>query len=158
MPLCQIILLTRSHMPANQHHPNYQKLAAGLVLVGWQMASCKQDDLEKWHFLLFLWHVLIFWSQKGWFIELNLVSLGSDAVWILTRWLVQCCPMTLANDGNVIFFSIWPLSTRCSKLNFLKVSNVFKLTFWRWKKIAKWHNGLEIEKKVAKWVLNIMKY
>ena len=46
------------------------------------MASCKPDDLAKWHFLLFLWYILIFWAQKCWFIELNL-TLGSDAVCVV---------------------------------------------------------------------------
>ena len=51
MPLCPIFLLTRSHIPVNQHQPNYQKLAAGLV--GWHMASCKEEDFVKLHFLEF---------------------------------------------------------------------------------------------------------
>ena len=38
---------------------------------------CKQDDLVKWNFLLFLWCILIFWAQKCWFIELTL-SLGLE--------------------------------------------------------------------------------
>ena len=45
------------------------------------MALCMQEDFAKWYFLLFLCHILIFWAQKGWFIELNL-SLGSDTVWV----------------------------------------------------------------------------
>ena len=43
------------------------------------MALCKLEYLAKWHFLLFLWYILIFWSQKCWFIELTL-PLSSDTV------------------------------------------------------------------------------
>ena len=83
MLLCQIIWLTWSHMPVNQHQSRCQFLVVGLVLVGWHMALCKPDDMAKWHFLLFLGYILIFWALKGWFIELNL-SLGSDIVWVET--------------------------------------------------------------------------
>ncbi len=61
MPLSKIFLLTRSYMLVIQHQPNYQKLAAGLVLVGWYMALCKQEDFAKWHFFYyFLCYILIF--------------------------------------------------------------------------------------------------
>ena len=50
MSHCKFFLLTRSHMPATQHQPNFQKLAAGLVLVGWHMALCKQEYFAKWHY------------------------------------------------------------------------------------------------------------
>ena len=50
MPLCKIFLLTRSHMPANQHQLDYQKLAAGLVLVGKYMVSSKHEDFRPVHF------------------------------------------------------------------------------------------------------------
>jgi hypothetical protein len=43
------------------------------------MALCKQEDFAKWYFLLFLFYILIFLAQKGWYIELNLM-LSSDAV------------------------------------------------------------------------------
>ena len=83
MTLCQIIwLYTKPY--ASQRQPNYQKLADRLVIVGWHMASCKQDYLAKWHFLLFLWYILIFWAQKCWFIELKL-TLDSDAVWFVWK-------------------------------------------------------------------------
>ena len=52
MPL-YIFLLTRSRMPANWHQPNCQFLVVGLVLVGWHMALCKQEDFAKWHFFYY---------------------------------------------------------------------------------------------------------
>ena len=60
MPLCQIIWLTRSHMPANQHQPNYQKLAAGLVLVGWHMASYNDISQMIWQSGIFYYFYDIF--------------------------------------------------------------------------------------------------
>ena len=56
MPLCQIIWLTKSHLPASKHQfldDTKMKISSKkLVLVGWLMASCKPDDLAKWHFLI----------------------------------------------------------------------------------------------------------
>ena len=75
MPLCQIILLAdKKKLPASKH----QSLDDIFIFVS-SKNWCKPDDLAKWHFLLFLWYTLIFWAQKCWFIELNLI-LGSDAV------------------------------------------------------------------------------
>ena len=54
------------------------------MLVGWHMASSKQEDFAKWHVLLFLCYILIFWAQKCWFIELNLM-LSSDAVCLCSK-------------------------------------------------------------------------
>ena len=51
MPLCKIFLFTRSHMPANQHQPSCPSMVVGLVLAGWYMASCKQEDFANWHFI-----------------------------------------------------------------------------------------------------------
>ena len=46
-----------------------------------------QDDLAKWHFILFLWYILIFWAQKCWFIEL-ILTLGLNVVWLVKMSLV----------------------------------------------------------------------
>ena len=74
------------------------------------MASCKLEYLAKWHFLLFLWYILIFWSQKCWFIELNL-PLGSQAV---------CWPSELSNCMMIKFqikFDFSPLCGDCAATN-----------------------------------------
>ena len=48
-----------------------------MVLVGWHMALCKQEDFVKWHFLLFLCYILIFRAQMCWFIEFGRGVLGT---------------------------------------------------------------------------------
>lgn len=50
------------------------------MLGGQHMASCKPDDLAKWHFFIIIFIIHFFYIlAQGWFIELNLL-LSSDAV------------------------------------------------------------------------------
>ena len=77
MPLCQIIWLTRSHLPASKHQ-FIDDTKIKISSKNWYLFLWMQDDLAKWHFLLFLWYILIFWAQMCWFLELNL-TLSSDS-------------------------------------------------------------------------------
>ena len=80
------------------------KLPRSAVAASW-MASFKQDDLLKWHFLLVLWYILIFWAQKCWFIELDL-SLSSG---LMCRGNKSSVVETQAGGGGTkilcLFFS-----------------------------------------------------
>ena len=92
MQLCQIILLTRRHMPASKYQflddtkikKYHLKIGSGWLAS--QEAGIRlcvsQMIWQSGIFLLFLWYILIFWAQKCWFIELNL-TFGSDGVCIL---------------------------------------------------------------------------
>ena len=59
-------------------------------------------------FLLFLWYILIFWSKKCWFIELNLL-LSSDAVCRKQRkrnlfFKKKCFFLSFKSDSRYIWF------------------------------------------------------
>ena len=90
-----------------------------MVLASWHMASCKQDYLAKWHFLLFFWYILIFWAQKCWFIELNLM-LGWDAVCVL--WY-------FSKKNNQRLFTYVVQALQATKIYILIAQNKMKNTF-----------------------------
>ena len=83
MPSCKIFLLTPSHMPTNQHQ-FLDDIFIFVTCKNWCLLAGKwlhvsKKILQLWYFFIMLCYILIFWAQKGWFIELNL-WLGSEVV------------------------------------------------------------------------------
>ena len=81
------------------------------------MASCKQDYLAKWHFLLIFWYILIFWAQKCWFIELN----------VMLIWDMVCWYFSKKNNQRLFTYVVQAL--QATKIYILIAQNKMKNTF-----------------------------
>ena len=79
MPLCQIIWLTQSHLPASKHK-FLDDTKIKISSKNWYWLRVSQMIWQsRIYYYFYDIHILIFWAQKCWFIKLKLM-LGSDVM------------------------------------------------------------------------------